>query len=209
MQLISLNVGLPQEHRYGPRKIAQTGGYKTPVPEAYLHWTNLDGDRQADLENHGGPDKAVCVYSFDHYPYWEEWSGRKLNPGTFSENFTISGIRETEVCIGDTYKVGEVLVQVSQPRTPCYKLQGKFERSGVQKTIAENGYSGFYFRVLSEGWVRMGDKVELIHRHPAGVTIDFANDVLYRFREDSESLLRLLAVPELSAAWRDSFSQRI
>jgi MOSC domain-containing protein YiiM len=194
--------------QYGAKRVA-TGGVKAPVAEAFLHWTNLDGDAQADLENHGGTDKAVCCYSFDHYPYWEELSGHKLEMGSFSENFTIAGVAETEICIGDTFTVGEATVQVSQPRTPCYKLAGRMQRPHIQQEIFENGFSGFYVRVLKEGRVRQGDLFGLVQKDPAGVTIDFANDVLYKNRPDLASLKRLLAVEALSAAWRDSLSQRI
>lgn len=208
MQLISINVGKPRLQHYGGKDVPSSA-VKVPVAEAFLHWTNLDGDRQADLENHGGPDKAVCCYSFDHYPYWEELSGRKLEMGSFGENFTIAGVDETEICIGDTFTIGEATVQVSQPRTPCFKLAGRMQRPHIQKEIAQNGFSGFYVRVLEEGRVHQGDVFTLIQKHPMGVTIDFANDILYRNRPDLASLKRLLAVDALSAAWYDSFSQRI
>lgn len=208
MQLISINVGTPQMMRYAKKNV-RTGGVKTPVAEAYLRYTNLDGDGQADLENHGGPDKAVCCYSFDHYLYWEALSGRKLAMGSFSENFTIAGVDETEICIGDAFSLGETVVQVSQPRTPCYKLAGRMQRPHIQQEIFENGFSGFYVRVLQEGLVRAGDIFTLTRKHPAGVTVDFANDILYKKRDDLASLKRLLDVAELSTAWRDSLSQRI
>jgi len=208
MKIISINVGVPQSQTYGGQ-IVFTAGHKTPVPEAMLHLTNFDGDRQADLKNHGGPDKAVCVYSFDHYPHWEEWFGDQLSPGALSENLTISGLSENEVCIGDVFILGEAVAQITQPRQPCSKLAGKRGRKDLAKAIHENGYSGFYLRVLKEGLVRAGDSFELTTRHPAAVTVSFANSVMYKQRADPDSLHRLLSVPELSAVWRETLSQRI
>ena len=118
MKVVSLNVGLPQAQRYGP-EVVHTGGAKVPVQRSMLLTLGFDGDGQADRINHGGIDKAVCVYPFDHYAHWEKALGRQLEPGAFSENLTISGAIETEVCIGDVFGVGEAVVQVSQPRTPC------------------------------------------------------------------------------------------
>src|SRR6185503_20929609 len=163
MHIVSVNVGTPQSLSYGSKK-THTGGLKTPVPQAMLRFHNFEGDRQADLKNHGGPDKAVCVYSFDHYPYWEEWFGQveahgrgPLQPGAFSENLTISGVRETELCIGDIFGAGQAVVQLSQPRQPCTKLAGKNGRKDLPGAIHENGFSGFYLRVILEGLVRAGD----------------------------------------------------
>jgi len=127
MRIISLNVGLPSAQRYEGREVI-TGGAKKPVPRAVVRFGNLDGDRQADQLNHGGFEKAVCVYPFDHYPYWSRQLGRDLQPGAFSENLTISGAIETEVCVGDVFRIGEASVQVCQPRMPYAKLAGKMGR---------------------------------------------------------------------------------
>ncbi|MBM4422973.1 MAG: MOSC domain-containing protein [Chloroflexi bacterium] len=208
MQVISLTVGTPQTQTYGG-KLVLTAGHKAPVESARLSLTNFEGDWQADLKNHGGAEKAVCAYSFEHYPFWEEWLGEKLSPGAFSENLTISGLHETDVCIGDVFRVGEALLQISQPRQPCSKLAGKRGRKDLPQAIHENGFSGFYLRVLREGMVRVGDSFEWASRHPDKVTVAFANQVMYRHRTDPHSLYRVLAVPELSIAWRETLSQRI
>ncbi|MDQ3930800.1 MAG: MOSC domain-containing protein [Chloroflexota bacterium] len=124
MRIISLNVGLPSAQHYEGR-IVNTGGAKKPLSRALLRFTNFDGDRQADQANHGGAENAVCVYPFDHYSYWERQLGRNLQPGAFSENLTVLGAVETEVCVGDVFRIGEAAVQGSQPRMPCTKLAGK------------------------------------------------------------------------------------
>jgi MOSC domain-containing protein YiiM len=208
MHVVSINIGTPQPLVYGSKR-TYTAGLKTPVPQAMLRFHNFEGDRQADLKHHGGPDKAVCVYSFDHYPYWEEWFGHPLQPGAFSENLTLGGLRETEVCIGDCFRAGRAVVQLSQPRQPCTKLAGKNGRKDLPGAIHHNGFSGFYVRVISEGLVKAGDAFEWVERHPAAVTVSFANEVMYKIRKDSDSLRRILAVAELSDAWRETLSQRL
>jgi len=150
MRIISLNVGLPSAQLSEGRKVI-TAGAKRPVPRAMLHFGNFEGDGQADQLNHGELEKAVCVYPFDHYPYWNRQLGRDLKPGAFSENLTISGAIETEVCVGDVFQMGEAMVQVSQPRMPCTKLAAKNESKMLPKLIADIGYTGFYMRVFVGG----------------------------------------------------------
>src|SRR5829696_2701435 len=178
MRIISLNVGLPSAQLYEGRKVI-TGGAKKSVPRAELRFENFDGDRQADRVNHGRFEKAVCVYPFDHYPYWNRQLGRNLKPGAFSENLTASGAIETEVCVGDVFRIGEALVQVSQPRMPCAKLAGKNGSKGLPKLMADVGYTGFYMRVLSEGVVAAGDRFDLERAHPDGITIADVNGIIY------------------------------
>jgi MOSC domain-containing protein YiiM len=141
MRIFSLNVGLPSAQLYEGREII-TGGAKKPVPRAMLRFGNLEGDGQADLVNHGGLEKAVCVYPFDHYPYWNRQLRRYLKPGAFSENITISGAIETEVCVGDVFQIGGAMVQVSQPRMPCTKLAGKNESKMLPKLLHGLLYAG-------------------------------------------------------------------
>ena len=145
MKIISLNVGLPSAQLYEGRKVI-TGGAKKSVPRAELRFENFDGDRQADRVNHGGFEKAVCVYPFDHYPYWNRQLGRDLKPGAFSENLTVSGAIETGVCVDDMFRIGEATVQLSQPRMPCTKLAGKNASKRLPKLIVNTGYTGFYIR---------------------------------------------------------------
>ena len=209
MKIISINVAQPETRVYFGKE-TQTGGHKQAVPQARLTYTNFEGDGQADLKNHGGPNKAVCVYSFDHYPHWEEVFGVSLLPGAFSENLTIAGLQEAEVCLGDVFRIGdEVRVQISQPRQPCSKLVGKHNRKDLPDLIHANSWSGFYLRVLQAGVVRAGDAAERVERHPLGVTVEFANQVMYRQRADYASLERVLAVDALSIEWQKSLSRRL
>ncbi|MBW7459428.1 MOSC domain-containing protein, partial [Paenibacillus sepulcri] len=177
-QLLSLNIALPVAVLHGSREV-ETGIFKKPSSRPlYLAKTGLDGDGQADLINHGGEDKAVCVYSSVHYPYWASEWGKDAEAGAFGENFTVSRITEQSICIGDIVRAGEAVVQVSQPRQPCFKLGIKHGLPKLPLQVQQTGYSGFYFRVLQEGIVAAGDELVLASRHPAGVTIAEANRIM-------------------------------
>jgi MOSC domain-containing protein YiiM len=208
MRIISLNVGLPSAQRYEGRELI-TGGAKKPLPRAVLRFGNFDGDRQADRVNHGGLEKAVCVYPFDHYPYWSKRLGRDLKPGTFSENLTVSGAIETEVRVGDVFRIGEASVQVSQPRMPCAKLAGKNGSKMLPKLMANVGYTGFYMRVLSEGLVAAGDSFDLVRAHPEHITIADVNSIIYEKSYDIALIKRLAELPEFSEVGRTLFAQRL
>jgi MOSC domain-containing protein YiiM len=208
MRIISLNVGLPSAQRYEGREVI-TAGAKKPVPRAVLRFGNFDGDQQADQVNHGGFEKAVCVYPFDHYPYWSRQLGRDLKPGAFSENLTISGAIETEVCVGDVFQIGEAMVQVSQPRMPCAKLAGKNESKLLPKLMANVGYTGFYMRVLSEGLVAADDGFDLVRAHPDRITIAEVNSIIYEKSCDVALIKRLAELSEFSEVGRTLFAQRL
>ena len=206
MEIVSLNVALPSTQRYGNREVF-TGGAKRPVPRAVLRVNGFEGDGQADRRNHGGPDKAVCVYSSVHYPHWQRMLGRRLDPGAFSENLTVSGIREARVCVGDVFRAGEAVVQVSTPRTPCAKVAGKNGEKQLSKWISGSGYTGFYMRVLEEGLVETGDAFERVKRHPDGIAIARGNDIIYgRFR-DLDLIEYLVELPEFGNAGRTAFAR--
>jgi len=151
MKIISLNGALPSAQRYDGQKVL-TGGAREPVSHMMHCSHNFDGDGQADLDNYGGLEKAVCVYPFDHYAYWEKVLDRELEPGAFSENLTISGALETELCVGDVFGIGEAVPQVCQPRQPCNKLAGKNAEKLLPKWVVRPGYTKFYMRVHRRSW---------------------------------------------------------
>jgi len=208
-ELTSLNVGRVAIGNYKGKE-ASSGIVKSPVgyPLA-LSALGLAGDEQADLVHHGGPDKAVCAYPAEHYPYWEQALQRKLPVGAFGENFTVAGLAEADVLIGDVYEVGTATLQVSQPRQPCWKLAMRWGLDELPLLVAESGATGYYFRTLVPGEVRAGDRIALARRHPAGLTVAEANRVMHRDREDAEGIRRLLAVRELSASWNQTLSKRL
>jgi len=208
VKVVSLNVGLPRTQHYG-REVAWTAGAKDPVPEAVLRLHGFEGDGQADRRNHGGVDKAVCVYPFDHYAYWENMLGRPLEPASFSENLTVSGAVEDEVCIGDVFGVGEAVVQVSQPRTPCGKLAGKNRQRMLTRWVAQAGYTGFYMLVLSEGLVSNGDAFEPIELHPDRIPVAVVNNIVFGRSEDERLIERLAHLPEFGADGLAIFAERL
>ena len=203
-----MNVALPSTQRYG-LEVLRTGGAKRPVPNALLRFEGFDGDGQADLVNHGGPEKAVCVYPFDHYAHWERMFGRRLEWGAFSENLTVSGAVETEVCIGDVFRVGDAVVQVSQPRTPCSKLAGKNGERLLTKWVGQSGYTGYYLRVLSEGDVSVDDAFERVENHPDLISIADVNDVIFGRSDDAGMIERLANLPEFGTDGRAIFAERL
>jgi MOSC domain-containing protein YiiM len=203
-----LNVGLPRAQHYG-REVVWTAGAKRPLPNAVLRFHAFEGDGQADRLNHGGVDKAVCVYPFDHYAHWSKLFGRTLEPASFSENLTVSSAVENEVCIGDVFRMGKAVVQVSQPRTPCGKLAGKNGQRLLARRVAQTGYTGFYMRVLSEGPISIGDAFELVERHPDRISIIAVNDIVFRRSEDERLIERLANLPELGADGLALFAERL
>lgn len=165
------------------------------------------GNAQANLVNHGGPDKAVCVYVVRHLDHWAGRLGRELVGGAFGENLTIDGPDEAQACIGDTYRVGTALVQVSQPRQPCYKLSAVLGEERLVAWIVEHGSTGYYFRVLEAGEVWAGAPVTLVDRTHPGLTIEVAHRAGVGTPFDAERA-RAVLVPELAPSWAATISKR-
>jgi MOSC domain-containing protein YiiM len=208
-EIVSINVGKPMNLVFNGKELL-TGINKKPVSEPiFLSFLNFTGDGQADLVHHGGKDKAVCVYPYDHYAYWEKELGRKLEAAAFGENLTVKGVVEEDVCIGDMFQLGEAIVQVSQPRQPCYKLAKKYNVEDLPLRVQNTGYTGFYFRVLKEGWVTKESRLQLLSRHPLGITVSFANHIMYHDKYNQEGIERILSVQELSESWRTTLLKRL
>ncbi len=179
MKLLSVQVGVPRSVRHGSRTV-RTAIFKEPVPgRVRVGRTNLEGDRQADLRVHGGPDKAVYAYDLSGYQHWRRDLGRELPFGQFGENLTVEGMPETEVRIDDVYRVGSALLQISQPRSPCGKLALRMGSPAFLETFLESGRTGFYLRVLEEGEVGAGDAIELVSRDPKAPTVEAAVRRMY------------------------------
>lgn len=203
----ALNIGLPKKELFHDREIL-TGICKQPVTgPLILRKTGFENDGVGDLKHHGGSDKAVCVYSLDHYPYWEDVLGIKLPAAAFGENLTVSDLREDNICIGDVFQLGTALLQVSQPRQPCTTLASRYGRNDMVKLVAESGHTGFYFRVLKEGIVEKGARLILKEKDSRGITILFASHTFHLDRKNCEAIEKVLAVPALSASWQKSFQE--
>jgi MOSC domain-containing protein YiiM len=206
VQLVSVQVGRPRDMRDDDPWVSAI--FKDVVSGGVrLNATNLVGDQQADLSVHGGPDKAVCVYSADHLPFWRETLVRNdMTTGAFGENFSLTGVTEDDVCIGDVYEVGTAVVQISQPRSPCWKLARKWWRLDLPKIVVQEGKTGWYFRVLRTGDVAAGQELRRIDREYPQWTITEANRLAYARKtgELRAERHRFAECEALSAAWRAS-----
>lgn len=190
MKIISLNVGRPRLVLDRDRQVS-TGIYKSPVEgPVMLRALNFDGDRQADLNAHGGVYKALYAYPSEHYPFWRnELPGMELTWGIFGENLTTEGLLETDARIGNRYRIGRAVIKVSQPRIPCYKLGIRLGRDDMPNRFLASGRSGIYFSVVEEGIVRAGDPIELLERDPQGIRVAEVNRA-YRYSRENADLLR-------------------
>jgi len=180
LKLLCVSVSLPKDIPYRDGTLT-TGIYKEPIHErVMLHSLSLEGDGQADLNAHGGFYKAVYVYPHEHYTTWaKELERDDFTFGQFGENFTVEGMLETDVNVGDMYRIGEAIVQVTQPRVPCFKLAHKMGIPTFVKTFLQANRSGFYLRVLEEGTVGAEDDIELIKADPVGMSVAEINHLLY------------------------------
>lgn len=207
MIIESLNTGKPVTENFHGKQVV-TGIRKQPVSGPLrLGMTGFEGDGVADKKHHGGPDKAVCVYSLDYYSYWEEKLGIMMPKAAFGENFTVSGLNEEDIRIGDIFQAGSAVVQVSQPRQPCKTLAARFGRNDMVKMVVDSGKTGFYFRVLEEGLVKEGDRLDLKERESNNVTVSFANHTYHNDKKSCEAIEKILAIPSLSDSWKRSFQE--
>jgi ferredoxin-NADP reductase/MOSC domain-containing protein YiiM len=204
--LLSVNVGLPRDVAWNGRTV-RTGIWKRPVtgpvPARRL---NLDGDGQGDLEGHGGEQRAVMVYQAESYEHWRRFLHRSdLTWGVFGENFTVDGLSDDAVCIGDRYRIGTAQFEVTQPRTTCYRVGLRLDEPQMPALLVAHGRPGFYFRVLREGHVQAGDEIVKISDGPQRVSVEAADALLYLPDGDVATMRRLLQVAALSPGWRGSF----
>ena len=188
-----------------------TGFYKEPVVgPVHLGSTNLEGDGQADLVNHGGPDKAVLAYSADHYPVWRSELGMPdLAFGAFGENFTVTGQTEKDVCLGDRWVLGEVRLEVSQPRLPCWKLARRWRIKDLALRVDRTGRSGWYFRVVQEGSVTANQVWSLEHRPFPEWTVARANELWLHDKTNFTDASELEALPCLAVSWKEMLQRRL
>lgn len=209
-RLVCVCVGVPRTVPYQAKTIT-TGIYKEPVVgETWLRRLNLEGDRQADLNVHGGEHKAVYVYPSEHYSYWARVLGRNdLGPSQFGENFTVEGLLEEHLNIGDVFRVGEALVQVSQPRTPCFKLGVRMGDAGfIARFIAENR-TGFYVRVLEEGRVRAGDAITRVERAHDSISVHAAFRLRHGLGGTRDEYEQAARATHVLPNWRAAFAKRL
>jgi ferredoxin-NADP reductase/MOSC domain-containing protein YiiM len=205
-RLLSVNVGLPRDITWRGKTV-HTSIWKNPVEgRRMVRRLNIDGDRQGDLAGHGGEHRAVFVYQIDSYHYWEQRLGRSnFTFGQFGENFTIEGLADEKVCIGDRFKIGGAVFEVTQPRVTCYRVGIRTEEPHMAALLTSSGKPGFYFRVLQEGEVGGGDEIVKMADGPEGMTVTEVNALLYLPGHSRNQLERAIRIPALSAGWRKSF----
>ncbi len=209
MHVQSLSVGRPAILMRGERQLSSSIN-RTPTDAAVrLDVEGFEGDQVSDQSVHGGPDKAACVFPSEHYPRYAELLGRALAAPAFGENLTAVGLLESEACVGDVYRVGAAVVQVSQPRAPCQKLAMKHGVPQMVEWVARSGLTGFYFRVRAAGAIRAGDAIALCERPHPDFPIVRLNQQRILAQPDRELLRAIAALPELGAGWRRSIEKRL
>ena len=206
-RLLSVNVGLPREVSWNGKTV-RTAVWKSPVEgRQVVRKLNIDGDGQGDLAGHGGEQRAIFVYQIGSYRYWENFLGRKdFTYGQFGENFTVEGLPDDEVCIGDQYKIGSAVLEVSQPRVTCYRVGIRMNEPRMPSLLVAHHRPGFYFRVLQEGEVVAGDDIVKITEGPERITVADMDALLYLPGHTREQLQRALRIPALSKGWQGSFA---
>jgi ferredoxin-NADP reductase/MOSC domain-containing protein YiiM len=205
-RLLSVNVGHPREVTWNGKTV-RTAVWKSPVTgRRMVRKLDIDGDAQADLAGHGGEQRAVFVYQMDSYHYWERFLGRSdFTFGQFGENFTVEGLPDNEVCMGDRYRIGDAIFEVSQPRVTCYRVGIRMNEPRMPALLVAQHRPGFYFRVLQEGEVGAGDDIVKITDGPERISVAEVDALLYLPGHSREQLERALRIPALSKGWQSSF----
>ena len=205
--LVSVNVGMPADVPWRGKTV-HTGIYKTPVQgRVMVRRLNVDGDGQGDLGGHGGEQRAVMVYQTESYDHWTRFLGRDdLRPGMFGENFTITGLGDDEVCIGDRYRIGEAEFEVTQPRVTCFRVGMRLGEPDMPNLLVAHRRPGFYFRVITEGHVGAGDELVRVRRGRHELSVADVDALLYLPDRDVAQLRKAVDVPALSPGWQQSFA---
>jgi ferredoxin-NADP reductase/MOSC domain-containing protein YiiM len=203
--LVSVNVGLPKNVAWNGRTV-YTGVWKQPVVgPRMVRRLNVDGDGQGDLDGHGGENRAVLVYQLDSYRYWSgELHRDDLQPGHFGENFTVEGLPDDEVCIGDRYQIGQAVFEVSQPRVTCYRVGLRLGEPQMAALLVSHHRPGFYFRVITEGQIEAGQEIVKVGSGAEQLTVAEIDALLYLPGHPRDALERALRIPALSAGWKGS-----
>jgi len=209
-EVLSVNVGLPCTVEWKGRLVS-TGIFKEPVEgRIRIDKLNLEGDQQADLSVHGGPDKAIYVYSAQYYDFWQhEYPEITFKWGMFGENLTVSGLRDDTVNIGDHFQIGTTALVVTQPRLPCYKLGLRFGRNDIIKRFAKQAYTGFYLAVIQEGDIGTGDKIHLLNKDKNEVKVSDIVSLFSSRKRDLAEIKRVIQVEALPDSWKEYFLERL
>jgi MOSC domain-containing protein YiiM len=210
MELLAISIGQPRSVEYQGRRVL-TGIYKSPVAgPVTVTPDGVEGDGQADLECHGGTDKALCTYTVENYHFWERELGLPALPfGQFGENLTVTGMPDEAVHVGDVFGIGAIIVQVTQPRVPCHKLGVRFGLPQFPQRFLPSGRCGFYLRVLQSGTLRAGDAIERLREDPTRLNLRDCMLAIQDGPRQQEIIRRALDVEALSTAWRSDLARRL
>ncbi len=205
-RLVSVNVGMPKNVQWRGKTI-YTGIWKAPVEGSVMvRRLNIDGDGQGDLAGHGGEQRAVMVYQSESYDFWTSYLGRDdLGPGHFGENFTVTGLADDDVCIGDRYRIGSAEFEVTQPRVTCFRVGLRLNEPEMPNLLVSQHRPGFYFRVITEGQVRAGDDIVRTRRGRHELSVADVDALLYLPNRNIEHLHKAVDIPALSPGWQQSF----
>ncbi len=206
--IYTLTVGMPKELVDSKGRSMITGIEKQRVQEVYLSSQGFEGDDVADKKHHGGPDRAVCLYPAEHYIQWEQELGKTLPVAAFGENLTVTNMLEADVCIGDIYKIGDAVIQITQGRIPCSTIDRYTEANTLLKRLIETGYTGFLARVLEEGTICADSTIELVEKHPARISVLYCNEVYFK-NNDAIAMKQIQAVDALAEDWKEKLEKRI
>ncbi|ARU60181.1 hypothetical protein CBW65_03250 [Tumebacillus avium] len=208
MEVVSVSVGRPQALSHNGQTLDSAITKQKVTERVFLSNVNFAGDEQADLVHHGGPDKAVCAYPHEHYAYWEETLQVQLPDNAFGENLTLRGLPERDVRIGDIFQVGEAVLQVCQPRIPCGKITMRTGVPNFAKMFKDTGYTGYYLRVLQEGYVDANPEIKRLEQSQ-GMTIAEVNHVIFHDDENREALRRIIADEQTAGSLREMLKRNL
>lgn len=205
-QILYLNIGMPEEINWNGKK-ELSAIRKKRVAHAFLSKDSFMGDGVAATEFHGGPDRAVCFYPVEHYSKWSAEFGKNLEAPTFGENISASGMTEADIYIGDTYKLGEAVIQVTQGRVPCSKISKNNQIGQLLKRVVDTGYTGYFFRVLQEGMIYEDSEIILLERKQNKMSILRANEIYFHDRKNYAAIEELLHIDELAEEWKENLEK--
>ncbi|WHY03663.1 MOSC domain-containing protein [Neobacillus sp. DY30] len=207
-EIIYLSKGVPKTKIY-KNEAYESGIWKEQCEELFVGFDQINGDQVANPEYHGGSERVVCVYPFEHYAHWESVFGSKLEPSAFGENVTPIGMKEAEVYIGDVFQIGEAVLQVSQGRYPCSTINKRNYNNLLLKRIVETGYTGYFFRVLEEGKITADSQIKKLISHPAQITVSSIHQLYFHDPSPSIELIdKILGVEELAGQWREYLMEK-
>lgn len=203
-KIVHLAIGKPKEYLWNNKSTKSAIG-KSSVDAIIVKKDRIVGDEVADHRFHGGLDRVVCFYPYEHYAYWEKEFQRKLPLPAFGENITATDMMEEEVCIGDIFKIGDAVLQITEGRVPCATISNYNEEKQFLKKLVETTWSGYFFRVLEEGTITLDSEITLLEKHPKEITVAFATQILFHEKQNKKAIEDILSVDALSEDWRNRF----